>query len=50
MGIFNNSHIADTTIQVSLIADPNVELILDHWKESNKNVTSPELEEIFNVL
>lgn len=49
-GFFNQSHKPDTTIQVSLIADPNVEPILSRWSETKSRATDNSLSDIFETL
>lgn len=49
-GFFNQSHKADTTIQISVIADPNVEPILKRWAETKGNATDKSIAEIFETL
>jgi len=49
-GILNQSHEADTTIQISLICDTNIEPLLDKWRNTKNNVSNPELKEIFSIL
>ena len=49
-GFFNQSHKADTTIQISLIADPNVEPVLNRWAETKGNAIDKSLSDIFETL
>lgn len=49
-GFFNQSHPADTTIQISLIADPNVEPILQRWADTKANAGDKSNAEIFKTL
>src|SRR5690606_28489260 len=49
-GFFNQSHKADTTIQISIIADPNVEPVLNRWAETKGNATDKSLADIFETL
>ena len=49
-GFFNQSHKADTTIQISLIADPNMESKLADWEESKKNASDASLQPMFDTL
>jgi conjugal transfer ATP-binding protein TraC len=49
-GFFNQEHKANTLIQISIIADPNIENSLDPWRESKLNPANPELRGIFDVL
>jgi len=49
-GFFNQSHPADTTIQISLIADPNVEPILQRWADTKGNAGDQAHSAIFKTL
>ena len=49
-GFFNQSHLAETTIQISLIADPNMEPLLQRWADSKKNATDKSISGIFEML
>jgi len=49
-GFFNQPHKAEATIQISLIADPNVEPILNRWADKKSNVADSSLAEIFETL
>lgn len=49
-GFLNQSHKADTTIQISIIADPNVEPILSRWAEAKGHATDKSLADIFETL
>lgn len=49
-GLFNQAHPAETLIQVSLIADNNIDYILDQWAEGKSEVENPIHREIFETL
>ena len=49
-GFFNQAHKPDTTIQISIISDPNVEPILNRWKETKKNADDQSIAAIFDIL
>lgn len=49
-GFFNQSHAPDSTIQVSIIADPNVEPILNNWAKTKFKATDGSLTDIFQIL
>lgn len=49
-GFFNQSHKSDTVIQVSVIADPNVEPILNRWAETKGNASDKAIGDIFETL
>ena len=49
-GIFSQSHAADSTIQISLFPDPNIEPILDRWRASKGNAVDRDIAEIFDRL
>ncbi|HGS5470894.1 TPA: type IV secretion system protein TraC [Vibrio parahaemolyticus] len=49
-GFFNQSHKSDTVIQVSVIADPNVEPILNRWAETKRNASDKAIGDIFETL
>ncbi|MBQ4840000.1 type IV secretion system protein TraC [Pseudoalteromonas luteoviolacea] len=49
-GFFNQNHKADTTIQISVIADPNVEPVLNRWAATKGNATDKSLSAIFETL
>lgn len=49
-GIFNQSHRANTVIQVSIISDTNIEYILENWQEGKSNVDDADIAKIFRLL
>lgn len=49
-GIFNQAHPSETLIQVSLIADNNVDYILEQWASAKSAVENPQHREIFETL
>lgn len=49
-GFFNQAHKSDTVIQVSIISDPNVDPILERWKNNKVHSTDPSVEELFKLL
>lgn len=49
-GIFNQSHPAETLIQVSLIADHNIDFVLDGWAQGKQNAVDKSNLDIFQTL
>lgn len=50
-GFFNQQHMTDTSIQISLISDTNIEWKLDQWRATkHRSRCSPEVNEIFGIL
>jgi len=49
-GIYNQTHKAGTLIQVSLFTDPNIEPLLEEWRNNKFNVSDPEVLEIIKLL
>lgn len=49
-GLFSQSHAPDSTIQISLFPDPNIEPILDRWRASKRNAVDQNLSDIFDRL
>jgi conjugal transfer ATP-binding protein TraC len=49
-GIYNQNHSADTTIQVSIISDPNIRRYLTRWEENKRDVTDPHISQICQLL
>lgn len=49
-GFFNQSHPPDTSIQISIIADSNIEPILKRWAETKKTPSDDSLFDIFDTL
>lgn len=48
--LFVQSHMPDTTIQISLMTDTNVEPILDQWRESKRHAVDQNLAEVFERM
>lgn len=49
-GFFNQNHPPDATIQVSLIADPNIEPVLERWRKERLQYPDGEAAEFFELL
>ena len=49
-GIFNQPHKSDTSIQITMYADPNIELLYEQWKQNKLFCKDEKLLETFRVL
>lgn len=49
-GLFNQNHKADTTIQVSMIADPNIDPLLHRWADAKSDAIDRSIAPIFEIL
>lgn len=49
-GIFNQNHKPDTNIQITMYSDPNVEPILNNWRNNKVNNKNVNIAKIFKLL